>query len=170
MEEYRRFTISLQQDLYKKFEDFRNRIGLSRSDAIRKAMNLFMTQDINISVSSENVVGCITILMSHQHFESTETHSHEHRQGFKHDHEYSSRPTYANVQQTDEILKNDIQHHFHDIIISTMHVHLEYKRCLEIIAVAGAFKDVKKLRDGLQKLTSVLSLGFFILDRDIIEE
>ena len=51
-----------------------------------------------------------------------------------------------------------------------MHVHLEYKRCLEIIAVAGAFKDVKKLRDGLQKLTSVLSLGFFILDRDIVEE
>ena len=170
MEEYKRFTISLQRELYKKFEDFRNRIGLSRSDAIRKAMTLFMTQDKNISVSSENVVGCITILMSHQHFKLTETHSHEHSQGFKHDHEYSSRPTYANVQQTDEILKNDIQHHFHDIIISTMHVHLEYKRCLEIIAVAGAFEDVKKLKDGLQKLRSILSLGFFILDSDIVEE
>lgn len=170
MEEYKRFTISLQQDLYKKFEDFRNRIGLSRSDAIRKAMNLFMTQDKNISVSSETVVGCITFLMTHQHFDLTETHSHEHTQGFKHDHEYSSRPTYANVQQTDEILKNDIQHHFHSIIISTMHVHLEYKSCLEIIAVKGDFEEVKKLRDSLQKLKSISSLGFFILDNKAIEK
>ena len=50
MEEYKRFTISLQQDLYMKFENFRNRIGLSKSDAIRKAMNLFMTQDKNIKI------------------------------------------------------------------------------------------------------------------------
>lgn len=170
MEEYKRFTISLQQDLYNKFEDFRNRIGISRSDAIRKAMNLFMTQDRNISVSSKRVVGCITLLMTHQHFELTETHSHDHAQGFKHDHEYSSRTTYANVQQTDEILKIDIQHHFHDIIISTMHVHLEYQRCLEIIAVVGALEDVKKLRDRLQKLKIVLFLGFIILDNDPVEK
>ena len=170
MEEYKRFTISLQEDLYNKFENFRNRIGLSRSDAIRKAMNLFMTQDKHIAVSTESVVGCITFLMTHQHFELTKTHFHEHTQGSKHEHEYSSRPTYANVQQTDEILKNDIQHHFHNIIISTMHVHLEYKRCLEIIAVAGEFEEVKKLRDSLQKLRSISSLGFFILDNKTVEK
>jgi len=170
MEEYKRFTISLQQDLYKKFEKFRNKIGLSRSDAIRKAMNLFMIQDENISISSDNVVGCITLMMTHQHFNLTENHSHEHVKSSKHDHEYSSRSTYANVLQTDEILKNDIQHHFHDIIISTMHVHLEYKKCLEIIAVAGSYKDVKNLKDRLQKLTSVQSIGFFIVDNISIEK
>ncbi len=170
MEEYKRFTISLQKDLYSKFEIFRNRIGLSRSDAIRKAMSLFMTQDENISISSETVVGCITFLMTHQHFELTETHSHEHTQGFKHDHDFSSRSTYANVQQTDEILKNEIQHHFHNIIISVMHVHLEYKKCLEIIAVAGDFEEVKKLRDNLQKLKSISSLGFFVLDTETPEK
>jgi CopG family nickel-responsive transcriptional regulator len=166
MEEYKRFTVSLPQDLYDKFEEFRNKIGISRSDSIRKSMQLFLIQEENISEVSENVVGCITIMMSHEHVDITTEHSHEHLNGSDHNHDYSSRPIYANVQQTDEILKNDIQHHFHDIIISTMHVHLEYKKCLEIIAVSGPYQDVKKLKDSLQRLKSVLSLGFFIVDKD----
>ena len=164
MEEYKRFTISLPQDLYEKFEEFRNEIGLSRSDAIRKSMHLLMIQDENISVGTDNVVGCITLMMSHEHFELTHEHSHEHSEGSKHDHDYSSRSTYTNVQQTDEILKTDIQHHFHDIIISTMHVHLEYNKCLEIIAVSGSYEHVKRLKEQLQKLKSILSIGFFIVD------
>ena len=83
MEEYKRFTISLQQNLYEKFEEFRNKIGLSRSDAIRKAMNHFMIQDENISASSDNVVGCITLMMTHQHFNLTENHIHEHLKNSK---------------------------------------------------------------------------------------
>ncbi|NTU91273.1 MAG: nickel-responsive transcriptional regulator NikR, partial [Chlorobiaceae bacterium] len=31
----------------------------------------------------------------------------------------------------------DIQHDFHDIIISTQHVHLDHGNCLEVIAVRG---------------------------------
>ncbi|UCC18303.1 MAG: CopG family ribbon-helix-helix protein [Promethearchaeota archaeon] len=170
MEEYKRFTISLPQDLYDKFEEFRNKLGISRSDSIRKAMHLFMIQEENISVVSENVVGCITIMMSHEHFELDQHHSHEDSDEDKHNHDYSSRSIYANIQQTDEILKNDIQHHFHDIIISTMHVHLEYEKCLEIIAVSGPFERVKKLKDDLQRLKSVLSIGFFIIDKDLAKE
>ena len=166
MEEYKRFTISLPQDLYDKFEEFRNKIGISRSDAIRKAMHLFMIQDENISVVSESVVGCIAIMMAHEHVDIDHQHSHEELHDSEHNHEYSSRSLYANVQQTDEILKNDIQHHFHDIIISTMHVHLEYEKCLEIIAVSGPYKRVKKLKDDLQRLKSILSIGFFIIDKD----
>ena len=166
MEEYKRFTISLPQDLYDKFEEFRNKIGISRSDAIRKAMHHFMIQDENISVVSESVVGCIAIMMAHEHVDIDHQHSHEELHDSEHNHEYSSRSLYANVQQTDEILKNDIQHHFHDIIISTMHVHLEYEKCLEIIAVSGPYKRVKKLKDDLQRLKSILSIGFFIIDKD----
>ena len=162
-----RFTVSLPQDQYNKFEEFRNKLGISRSDAIRKSMHLFMLQDENISKVSENVVGCITLMMSHEHVELDEDHSHKHHDDSPHDHDYSSRPIYANVQQTDEILKNDIQHHFHDIIISTMHVHLEYEKCLEIIAVSGQYKEVKKLKDSLQRLKSILSIGFFIIDKEI---
>ena len=169
MEEYKRFTISLPQDLYDKFEEFRNKLGISRSDAIRKSMHLFMIQEENISVVSENVVGCITIMMAHEHVGLNHHHSHKELHDSEHNHEYSSKSIYANVQQTDEILKNDIQHHFHDIIISTMHVHLEYEKCLEIIAVSGPYKRVKKLKDDLQRLKSVLSIGFFIIDKEIAQ-
>ncbi|MFW9826116.1 MAG: CopG family ribbon-helix-helix protein [Candidatus Thorarchaeota archaeon] len=166
MEEYRRFTVSLPQDLYNRFEKFRNMLGISRSDAIRKAMYSFMVQEENISVVSENVVGCITIMMAHEHIDLNNNHSHDATHNSEHDHEYISTSLYANVQQTDEILKNDIQHHFHDIIISTMHVHLEFEKCLEIIAVSGPYKRVKKLKDDLQRLKSVLSIGFFIIDKE----
>ncbi|MDX1798914.1 MAG: CopG family ribbon-helix-helix protein [Candidatus Lokiarchaeia archaeon] len=169
MEEYKRFTISLPQNLYSKFEEFRNKLGISRSDAIRKAMYLFMVQEENISVVSENVVGCIALIMTHEHIELDTQHSHEKIHDAEHNHDYSSRSIYANVQQTDEILKNDIQHHFHDIIISTMHVHLEYEKCLEIIAVSGSFERVKKLKDDLQKLKSILSIGFFIIDKEFAD-
>jgi CopG family nickel-responsive transcriptional regulator len=170
MEEYKRFTISLPQTLYDKFEEFRNKMGITRSDAIRKAMHLFMIQEENISAVSENVVGCIAIMMAHEHIDLNYKHSHEEIHDSKHNHDYSSRSIYANVQQTDEILKNDIQHHFHDIIISTMHVHLEYEKCLEIIAVSGSYERVKKLKDDLQRLKSVLSIGFFIIDKDLAKK
>jgi CopG family nickel-responsive transcriptional regulator len=170
MEEYKRFTISLPQNLYEKFEEFRNKLGISRSDAIRKAMYHFMIQEENTSVVSENVVGCIALIMTHEHIDLNHQHAHEELHDSEHNHDYSSRSLYANVQQTDEILKNDIQHHFHDIIISTMHVHLEYEKCLEIIAVSGSFKRVKKLKDDLQKLKSILSIGFFIIDKEFAEK
>ncbi len=171
MEEYKRFTVSLPKDLYDKFERFREKLGISRSDGIRKAMQSLMISEENILETSGNVVGCITIIMVHEHFQpSSEEHHHlerdihEHEQD--HDHQYSSQPVYASVHQTDEILKNDIQHHFNDIIISTMHIHLEFEKCLEIIAVSGPYDRVIKLKEDLQRLRSVLSLGFFIIDKE----
>jgi len=173
MEEYKRFTISLSKKLFEVFEEFRNKLGISRSDAIRKAMHNFMISDEYVSITSEDVVGCITIIMAHQHFNSKHEHpiiedknqvqSHSHEPN--HNHDYESKSLYANIQQADELLKNDIQHHFYDIIISTMHVHLEYEKCLEIIAVSGPFKRVKKLKEALQKLKSIISTGFFIIDK-----
>ncbi|MFX0042868.1 MAG: CopG family ribbon-helix-helix protein [Candidatus Hodarchaeota archaeon] len=166
MEEYKRFTISLPQKLYEKFEEFREKLGISRSDAIRKAMHTFMISEENIPVSSGNVVGCITLIMTHEHFDIKHEHENDADHEHHHDHEYSSTSMYANVQQTDEILKTDIQHHFHDIIISTMHVHLEFEKCLEIIAVSGPYKHVKRLKEDLQRLKSVISVGFFIVDKE----
>lgn len=166
MEEYKRFTVSLPEKLYEQFEVFRNKLGVSRSDAIRKAMHTFMISEENISISHGNVVGCITIIMTHEHPDIKQyDHSHDSSHTADHEHEYSSHAMYASVQQTDEILKVDIQHHFFDIIISTMHVHLEYGKCLEIIAVSGPYDRVKTLRDRLQRLKSVLSVGFFIIDK-----
>ena len=171
MEEYKRFTISLPEKLYELFEKFRNRLGISRSDAIRKAMHSLMISEENITLTTGNVVGCITIIMTHEHPDiKQEMHSHDPSHAADHHHEYESKSMYANVQQTDEILKNDIQHHYFDIVISTMHVHLEYEKCLEIIAVSGPYNRVRKLKEDLQKLKSVLSIGFFIIDKESDKE
>ncbi|MHA1669275.1 MAG: CopG family ribbon-helix-helix protein [Promethearchaeota archaeon] len=170
MEEYKRFTVSLPKDLYDKFERFRKDLGISRSDGIRKAMQSLMISEENIPYSSGNVVGCISIIMVHEHFQSTSEEEHHHpkeeNHNHEHNHQYASQPVYASVHQTDEILKNDIQHHFHEIIISTMHIHLEFEKCLEIIAVSGSYDRVIKLKQDLQRLRSVLSLGFFIIDKE----
>ncbi len=176
MEEYKRFTISLPKELYNEFELFRKTLDISRSDAIRKAMKALMISEENISIFSGNVVGCISIIMGHKHFEHKDNHEEDgidkHSQSIDHDHsyhnhDYGSRSIYANIQQTDEILKTDIQHHFHDIIISTLHVHLEFEKCLEIIAVSGQYERVKKLKDDLQRLKSIISVGFFIIDKEL---
>lgn len=39
----------------------------------------------------------------------------------------------------------DIQHDFHQIVLSTLHIHLDYDNCLEIVAVRGNAKEVEKL-------------------------
>ena len=173
MEEYKRFTVSLPEKLYKQFEIFRNKIGISRSDAIRKAMHNLMISEENISLSTGDVVGCITTIMTHEHpniKQEEHTHDFSHSAEQDHDHDYGSGSMYANVHQTDELLKTDIQHHFFDIIISTMHAHLEYEKCLEIIVVSGPYTRVKKLKDDLQKLKSIISIGFFIIDKKTNQE
>lgn len=45
----------------------------------------------------------------------------------------------------------DIQHEFHKNIISAHHVHIDEKNCLEIIAVNGQAKEIKKLYDRLER-------------------
>ena len=172
MEEYKRFTVSLSQELYEKFESFRKKLDISRSDCIRKAMQAYMISEENISISSSDVVGGITMIMAHEHFDPTHQHLYkhpldlDHQHENHHDHEYSSRTRYADVHQTDLILNIDIQHHFMDVIISTMHVHLEFEKCLEIIAVSGPYERVIQLKNDLKKLKSILSIGFFIVDRE----
>ncbi|MFX1276322.1 MAG: CopG family ribbon-helix-helix protein [Promethearchaeota archaeon] len=176
IEEYKRFTISLPQELYEKFENFRKKLNISRSDAIRKAMNAYLIHEKSFLESNTDVVGCITMVTAHEHFELThedDDHVHdniqEHSKGdnqvLYHSHDYQSKPIYANVQQTDLILINDIQHHYTDIIISTMHVHLQFEKCLEIIAVSGPIDRVNKLKEELQRLKSVISIDYFTVDK-----
>ena len=43
----------------------------------------------------------------------------------------------------------DIQHHFHDVILSSQHIHLDHDNCLEIIAMRGKAAVLKELADKL---------------------
>ncbi len=51
-----------------------------------------------------------------------------------------------------ELVENlvDIQHDYHDIIISSQHVHLDHDNCLEIIAVKGGIRKVYDLEARLK--------------------
>ena len=49
----------------------------------------------------------------------------------------------------------DIQHDFQNIIISTQHIHLDHKNCLELIAVRGNPSQVQRLADKLKSIKGV---------------
>jgi CopG family nickel-responsive transcriptional regulator len=46
-------------------------------------------------------------------------------------------------------LLTDLQHDHMDVIVSTLHVHLDHLNCLEILAVRGRADSIKKLADEL---------------------
>lgn len=58
----------------------------------------------------------------------------------------------------------DIQHHYHEIIISTLHVHFDEKNCLEVIVVNGKVEKVKKLYDEISSLKWVRHTNISITD------
>ena len=43
----------------------------------------------------------------------------------------------------------DIQHDHHELIISTLHVHLDHHNCLEVLIVRGPAARVKRIADEL---------------------
>ena len=49
----------------------------------------------------------------------------------------------------------DIQHDFHDLIISGQHVHLDHDNCLEIIVVKGKPSGIKDLANKLKSAKGV---------------
>ncbi|MEW6556068.1 MAG: nickel-responsive transcriptional regulator NikR [Elusimicrobiota bacterium] len=49
----------------------------------------------------------------------------------------------------------NIQHDFHDFIISSQHVHLDYDNCLEMVVVKGKPKEVEKLAHRLKSTKGV---------------
>ena len=43
----------------------------------------------------------------------------------------------------------DIQHRFHRLVLSAMHVHLDHDHCVEVLVVRGKGADIKKVADTL---------------------
>ena len=60
----------------------------------------------------------------------------------------------------------DIQHDFHDLIISTQHVHLDHENCLEVIAVKGNAPEIEKLSSALKVLVGVKHLSLSLSSAD----
>ena len=49
----------------------------------------------------------------------------------------------------------DIQHDYHDVIISSQHVHLDHHNCIEIIAVKGNVEKIRTFSNMLQSQKGV---------------
>lgn len=49
----------------------------------------------------------------------------------------------------------DIQHDYHDLILSVQHVHLDHNNCLETIAVSGKASKLRDLADRLIALKGI---------------
>lgn len=49
-----------------------------------------------------------------------------------------------------------LQHDFHAVVISTLHVHLDAHNCLEVIVLRGSATDIKKMSDALISQTGVV--------------
>ena len=56
---------------------------------------------------------------------------------------------YDHHKQHVQAALTDIQHDHHDVIISTLHVHLDHDNCLEVLAVRGRAGTIKKIADEL---------------------
>ena len=54
----------------------------------------------------------------------------------------------------------DIQHDYHDNILSSQHLHLDHDNCLEIIAVKGRAKEIGELYGKLQSEKGIKHTGF----------
>ena len=52
-------------------------------------------------------------------------------------------------------LLTDIQHEYHDLVVSTQHIHLDHDNCLEIIAVKGNSGEIGKLAHKLRATKGV---------------
>ena len=48
-----------------------------------------------------------------------------------------------------------VQHDFHNLILSTMHLHLDHHNCLEVLAVKGPAKDVRRISERLISVKGV---------------
>lgn len=50
----------------------------------------------------------------------------------------------------------ELQHEYHQHIISNMHIHLNHEQCLEIIAVRGVLSELRELKNKIQVQKGVL--------------
>ena len=62
---------------------------------------------------------------------------------------------YDHHKQHVQATLTDIQHDHHEVIVSTLHVHLDHHNCLEVLVVRGQARTVKKIADELMAAKGV---------------
>lgn len=123
MERVKRFSISIDKELLKKFEKFRKEKKYpTRSKAIEDLMRSALVE--KEWLEGKEVAGSIILVYDH------------------HKRELVGKLT-------------EIGHHFHSIILSSQHIHLDDENCLEIMAVKGTPSEIQELRDKLRGMKGI---------------
>lgn len=118
-----RFSVSLEEELLKKFDDrIREQKYKNRSEALRDLIREDLVE--REWQKNEKVAGTITLVYDH------------HRRGLV----YSLTA---------------LQHEYHNIIISTQHIHLDHDNCLEVIIVHGKARALDQLTGKLKAVKGV---------------
>lgn len=114
-----RMTISLDEDLAQQFDQFIAERGYRNRS---EAIRDLIREKLGSKrLESEDSAHCIGTL----------TYVYNH-----HERELASRLT-------------QVQHHHHDLALSTLHVHLDHDNCMETVVLRGATEDVRQFADAV---------------------
>ena len=61
----------------------------------------------------------------------------------------------------------DLEHHSMRIITSSIHIHMDAKRCLKIVVLRGRYGEIKGLERSLRNLKGVLQLKLSFLKTEV---
>jgi len=56
----------------------------------------------------------------------------------------------------------DVQHDYHECILSTQHIHLDHHNCFEIVVTKGKSQKIEELYQKLKSIKSVKHAGFMM--------
>ena len=111
MEKVKRFGVSIEESLLRKFDIFiETRIYKNRSEAIR---DLIRENFVNDSWENSNRTAAGAIIIVYDHHKR---------------------------ELLDSLVS--IQHNYQNFIISSQHIHLDHRNCMEIIAVKGELQKL----------------------------
>lgn len=124
MSEIVRFSVSVEDDLLEKFDQYcKEEQFATRSEAVRQLIRDTLTRRAWQSDSRE-VAGTLTLVYDH------------HRS-----------------QLRDQLL--ELQHDNTDLVISTLHAHLEHDLCLEVILLRGPAGRLQEIASRLRGLKGI---------------
>lgn len=128
MQKLTRFSLSIESDLLKQFEDqISKKRYKNRSQAISDLIKKSLVQ-AEWGSGKKEVVGIITLVYDHH-------------------------------QRTILNKLLNLQHHYHKVIISTTHVHLDKESCLEVLIVKGKPNIIKIIVDDLTSIKGMKYTG-----------
>ena len=114
-----RFTISLNEDLAKQFDELIARKGYQyRSEAVRDMVRHELESSRLEKQEAPYCVASLSYVYSHHARDLTER-------------------------------LTDLQHQHHHLVLSSMHVHLDHDNCLETVILRGATGEVSKFANEL---------------------